>query len=197
MGWTSLKSYVQTELAYEGNTITDDLLSDYANQAVDIISEVVRPLPISITLSSLQRDGEAYLLPRTLVGPLVVTCEGFVVPTVPLEDYQRMAETGGPIVCHVSGLRFFTTSTSPESVNIHGAQALPHYVVGEDDPDPMKALPLRFDKLPAHYVLANYRAGADVPSEVARVQRHMTLWQDGLAAAHAAVRGLGAQEYRF
>ena len=197
MKWSDLKTYVSAELAYEGNTISDDTLVELANQAVDIISEVVRPLPYELTLASLDRDGDAYVLPADAIGPVVATDGDFLIPVLPRDAYVRRGGlSSGPAMCAV-GRRVWYSEDDASEVKLYLFKALPVYVKNNDAVKPMDPLPRRFQRLPAFYVLSQFRAGADVAPEVARVQKFTALWQDGLAAAAAACRNLHSGEFRF
>jgi hypothetical protein len=170
---------------------------ELANQAVDIISEVVRPLPYELTLASLQRDGDAYVLPADAIGPVVATDGDFLIPVLPRDAYVRRGGlTSGPAMCAV-GRRVWYSEDDASEVKLYLFKALPTYVKNNDAVKPMDPLPRRYQRLPAFYVLSQFRAGADVAPEVARVQKFTALWQDGLAAAAAACRNLHSGEFRF
>lgn len=207
MGWSELLSFIQSELEYEGNTITEADALPPSNEAVDRIAEIVRPRPASWLASALTSDALGYRLPQEMIGPLdSVTYDGEEIRYCPPRDYERYVNGSytidEPVVWCVVGVYFRTNASSLTLVNLNGYAALPHYEAVEtppdpEAPDPMSYLPQRFALLPAYYVLMNFRAGADVAPEMARVQKYAAEWQGGLVAATEAVARLGSQPFRF
>lgn len=206
--FTAVKTTILGELQEEGASATNAQILALVNEAVDQISEILRPayrtFPVS-TWGTVTTEGivSEFQLPTDLIGPMLsVMYDDEPISPVDAAMFEEYAQSLGAVddpVWNVLGTTFRTTAPDVTLLKIRAKQALPHYVATYTgtDVNPMGYLPSTFAGMPAYYALAHFGNQPNSEMQAQRQQRNLALWTQKLEYLRPSLDALAGEPYSW